>query len=297
MFNKNPDKNKSSERNLDISQNFINQSVLVKELLDLTNIDASDLVLDIGAGKGIITSELLKRANFVIAIEQDKKLALHLEKLKSYENFQLFVKDFRDVELPNIPFKVFSNIPFDITTEIIGRLTAYPSNVEEIYLIMQEDAAKRFAGMPHHKNSQTSIILATEYRVEILRGISRNYFTPKPKVNIVFARFSKLDAPFVAPKDRLEFRDFVVYGFNQWAPTVLDALKKVFSHKQLLLINKSQKIKNLKPSDLSREQWGALFETYNYFVSEEKKALVRGSESKLKTQQKKLKKWNRSRVF
>ncbi len=290
-------KKKNEARKLQHSQNFITEPSLIAELLEISEIGSEDTVLDIGAGKGIITKELIKQTRRVIAVEQDQRFAERLAELNVNDKLTVIVEDFRNVELPPEPFKVFSNIPFDITTEILSKLISEVSGATQIYLIMQEESAKRFAGMPHHKNSQNSILLATEFSVEILRKISRDFFNPKPNVGIVFAKFTRLQKPLISLQDRNDFREFVIYGYNQWAATVLEAFKKIFSHKQILMIKKSQKIQNLKPSDLSVEHWIALFRTFQQYVSEEKKAIVRGSENKLKAEQKKLKKWNRSRMF
>ena len=286
-----------TKRNLKHSQNFISRKSLVNELLEISKIGSNDTVLEIGAGKGAITSQLVKRAGFVIAVEQDKRLSEHLRKINGGENLKIINRDFRDLKLPEKPFKVFSNIPFDITTEIIGKLTSGSSRAAEIYLIMQEEAAERFAGMPYRRNSQNSILLATEFHIKIIRKISRDFFRPKPNVNIVFAEFSRLEKPLIPRNDKADFRSFVIYGFNRCSPGVLDAFKKIFSYNQIRLIKKSQNIQNLKPSDLSVNQWIMLFDIYKDHVSEDKKAIIRRGENKFRAEQKKLKKWNRSRTY
>jgi 23S rRNA (adenine-N6)-dimethyltransferase len=286
-----------SERKLKHSQNFITQPQLVKQLVKIADINSKDDVLEIGAGRGIITQELLRHAGRVIAIEQDVKLLGKLDLLRTHGNLELLIGDFRKLELPQKDFKVFSNIPFDITTDILTKLVSPKSKATDIYLLMQEEAAKRFAGMPHHRNSQNSTLLAVDFSVEVKCKISRDHFDPKPNANIVFAHFSKLAPSLVPEADRQDFRDFVVYGYNQWAPSLLDAYKKIFSHKQLLVISKSQGLKGLKPSDLTIREWLELFNTYRLYVNEDKKVIVRSSEELLRKGQKKLSKWNRSRSY
>jgi 23S rRNA (adenine-N6)-dimethyltransferase len=290
-------KSKSIERTLKHSQNFICQPVLVEELIELSEINSSDLVVEIGAGKGIITQKLREHAGSVIAIEQDAKLAEELSSLNTQSNFQLVICDFRKWQLPRQEFKVFSNIPFNVTTEIITKLTSSDSLVTDIYLIMQEDAAYRFAGMPYRRNSQNSILLAVDFAVRIIRKISRDCIKPKPNVSLVFAHFYRHSKPLVSKKNRQLFRDFVVYCYNQWAPTILQSLKKVFSNKQLDIIDKTQKLEGLKPSELTIEQWIELFNTYCQHVTEHKQRRVKTSEKHLKIEQKKLDKWHRSRQY
>jgi 16S rRNA A1518/A1519 N6-dimethyltransferase RsmA/KsgA/DIM1 with predicted DNA glycosylase/AP lyase activity len=160
---------------------------------------------------------------------------------------------------------------------------------------MQEAAAHRFAGMPYERNSQISILLAVDFAIEMMRKISRDYFEPQPNVSIVFAHFAKRSAPLISKKVRQDFRDFVVYGYNKWAPTVLDAFRDIFSKKQLSVIGRTQNLTGLKPSDLTVDQWIELFSTFREYVSEDKKSRVYGSEKQLRKTQAKLTKLHRTR--
>lgn len=285
------------QRELKHSQNFICEPRLVEELLELSHIECNDLVVEIGAGKGIITKALLEHAGRVIAIEQDPHLVVELSSLKCKNNFQLEIADFRQWQLPKEKFKVFSNIPFNVTTDIITKLTSPGSLATDIYLIVQEDAAYRFTGMPYRNNSQNSILLAVDFAIHIIRKLNNDYFKPRPNVGLVFTHFHRHSKPLVTKKDRQHFRDFVVYGYNQWAPTILQAFKKIFSNKQLEIISKTQKLEGLKPSELSITQWIELFHTYCQYVPEPKQRLVKTSEKHLKFEQKKLDKWHRSRQY
>ena len=94
-----------------------------------------------------------------------------------------------------------------------------------------------------------------------------------------------------------EYRDFVIYGYNQWKPTVLDAFEDIFSYKQLKILKRNLKIEGKKPSDLGVDSWVELFETYQRYVGEEKKFQVRGSEKRLENKQKGMKKEYRTRKY
>lgn len=285
----------SSQRQLKHSQNFIRRPELVRELLELTNIGLHDLVIEIGPGKGIITRELVKKAGRVIAIERDPVLAKELSLLNTQGDFQLVVKDFLEWQLPEEPYKVFSNIPFNYTADIVSKLTNSDALPTDIYLIMQKAAAHRFAGMPHKKNTLVSTLIGIDFSVRILHKIDRDSFVPKPGVDIVFVHFSKHVNELIPDKQRLLLRDFIVYGYTQWALTVLEAFKKVFSRRQRQIISKSLNVEDLKPSDLTIEQWLELFNTFCKYTSEDKKRVVQGSEGRLSKQQTKLSKNHRTR--
>lgn len=283
------------KRELWHSQNFIRRSHLVRELLDASSINANDLVVEIGPGKGIITKELLERAGRVIAIEQDRELAEGLLPLKAQGNLEVVVGDFLTWALPQYRYKVFSNIPFNQTTDIVDKITSPPNPATDAYFIMQEEAAYRFAGQPHYRESLKSIMIGVEYEITIARKIDRFEFEPRPSVDVVFAHFHRLEHPPI-PYDQLqEFRDFVVYGYIQWQPTVLDAFRKVFSYKQSKIIANSFAFVKLKPTELSLTQWVDLFHTYRTHVNEGKRKLVWGSERQLKQNQARLQKQHRTR--
>lgn len=285
----------NNQRKIEHSQNFIRHPKLVRQLLELSNINSSDLVVEIGPGRGIITRELVKSAGRVIAIERDRRFSEELSKISGSGNFQLVIDDFMKWRLPHENYKVFSNIPFNYTADIVTKLTTSERKPTDIYLIMQETAAHRFIGMPYERNSQISILLSVEFSIEVLQKINRDYFEPRPNVSIVFVHFAKRDMPLVSNANLQDFRDFVVFGYNQWSPTVIDSFGKVFTNRQRALIVRSLNLSGLKPSDLSTEQWIELYNIYSKYVNKDKKNLVRGSEKRLIKNQSKLIKQHRTR--
>ena len=100
-------------------QHFTIDKVLIQNAIKIANISSQDTVLDIGAGKGFLTVHLLKIAHNVVAIENDTALVEHLRKLFSdTRNVQVVGCDFRNFAVPKFPFKVVSNIPYGITSDI-----------------------------------------------------------------------------------------------------------------------------------------------------------------------------------
>ena len=99
------------KKSVQYSQNFIKDPNLVERLLSNSSIGKNDVVLEIGAGGGVITRKLRERAKEVIAFEIDNDLPLK----------DVVRGDFLDHPLPNYPYKVFSNIPFNITADIVKK--------------------------------------------------------------------------------------------------------------------------------------------------------------------------------
>lgn len=283
-----------TDRGLWQSQNFLRRPEFVRSLVDRTDISKNDTVIEIGPGKGIITRELEKRAGRITAIEIDHKLVADLQtSFRDSPSVKVVEADFLMWQLPHEPYKVFSNIPFNMTADIVRKLTEDKNPPQAAYLIMQDKAAFRFMGKP--KESQISILLKPWFEIGIVANIDRREFAPVPKINAVLAEFRKREQPLIEPESRQWFRDFVIYGYNQWQPTILDAFRRVFSPRQRSIIERELRIRGVKPSDLTLYQWLKLFEAFTVYMPPDKKEVVRSAEERLKNQQKGLKKWYRTR--
>lgn len=145
-------------RSIAYSQNLLINDNLIEKLVSLSTIDLYDTVLEIGAGKGIITKQLLKKAGSVVVFEIDQEF---VNILKSIPDNKLIVKNgnFLDFDLPKDRYKVFSNIPFNKTSEIVKRLLFSDNPPTDTYLVVQKEAVERFAGKPFDsKNSLLSVL-------------------------------------------------------------------------------------------------------------------------------------------
>ncbi len=261
-----------------LSQNFIKSPVLVEDLLSVSSLTSSDLVVEIGPGKGIITQELLKHVKKVISVEKDRELFFYLKDIFSdFSNLQIINQDFLNWSLPKSPYKIFSNIPFSITADIITKILKSSQRPSEMYLIMQLEAANKYC-LSKTFNNQDAILLSPIYDIQILGDIDRTAFTPKPQVDIVFAKFILKKTPLINLDDYQQLRDFIIFGFNQWKPNIFEIYKKIFSYDQFKKINHQLKINSLKPSQLSVDQWLDFFSIYQKFVSSQKQKYITGFE-------------------
>lgn len=247
-----------------LGQNFIKHRSLVRELVAAADINKDDLVVEIGPGKGIITSELAKAAKEVWAIEKDEDLFNSLRTMFPMSNVKLIKADFLDFRLPENKYKVFSNIPFSKTAEIVDKFLMAANMPEEMYLIMQKEAAEKFDGII--KETQSSILVKPFYEVEILGDIDRTNFTLKPQVKIVFVKFKKREKSFISEEDRSEFRRFVIYGFNHFM--------KMFSFPQRKNLEKMYKIAGKKPTEVPFDTWLVLYKTFKKIGTEKGKKTI-----------------------
>lgn len=288
--------NQRIDRKLSHSQNFLRDSSFVESLLAKSDISLDDIVLEIGPGKGTITKLLASKVKKVVAVEIDGELTTQLkDSLHDFLNVEIVQADFMKWGLPKEQFKVFSNIPFDMTAGIIRKLTNKENSLSVAYLIVQDKAAERFVGQPISKETQMSILLKPWFEITILAKINRNQFSPRPHIDAVLLQIKRRETPLVENDNAQKFKDFVVYGFNQWKPNIIEAFDKVFSNQQKLLIKSHLKISRQRPSELTFDQWLQLFEVFRSQVINEKQVLIQGAEEGLLKQQSKLNKLNRTR--
>lgn len=196
------------------SQNFITGSALIQRLLRLTDINQSDTVIEIGAGKGHLTKALCRKSGHVCSVELDRKLYEGTKlKLAEFSNLTLIHGDFLKYSLPaKGDYKVFSNIPYCITTQILERLTYAPNPPRDIWLIMEKGAAKRFTGSG--RETKQSLVLKVSWDMKILYHFRREDFHPMPSVDSVLVHFSKKEAPDLCRRDLEDFKRFIEHSFK-----------------------------------------------------------------------------------
>lgn len=175
-------------RNHLLSQHFLKSPRLALILIGHSNLKKRDLVVEIGAGSGVITSALSKRVSKVIAIEPDKetaaKLRANLEK-RGISNVEVVEKDFFEYELPDGPYKVFSNPPFHLSSAIVHKLLEAKNPPEAFYLILQKQFALKLLNTDRHYTSQLGLLLTREYQTKIRLPLKPTDFTPPPAVPTV----------------------------------------------------------------------------------------------------------------
>ncbi len=279
------------------SQNFLKDSKLIASLIERSNISKNDLVFEIGAGSGIITEELAKQARKVVAFELDVSLFRKLtHSFAGNPNLELKCGNFLKFSLPYTPYKVFSNIPFNITSDIIKKLTFSVNPPKDSYLIVQKEAALKFTGKPFtDKNSLISTILYPWFEFSIVYKFQRSDFFPRPNVDSVLLEIKKRDEPLVNNNDRDDYRDFVVFAFSQFSPNILEGLEKVLGSQEILtLSHKLNFLAKQKPSEINFENWLDLF---NLFLVKptNKKIIVSGSYNSWIRQQENIEKIYRTR--
>lgn len=182
-------------RDFRLSQHFLRSPRLALMLIGHSNIKKHDTVIDIGAGSGVITYALSKRCKKVIAIEPDTKAAAKLRAnlaRQGIENVEVVEQDFLDYNLPDEPYKVFSNPPFHLSSKIVHKLLEAKNQPESFYLILQKQFALKLLNTDRHYTSQLGAALIKEYQTKIRYPLRSTDFTPPPAVPTVLFEAKKI---------------------------------------------------------------------------------------------------------
>lgn len=245
---------------LSVSQNFLTSTSTIKNLLQKTTITKNDTLIEIGPGKGHITKILSEHCHHVTAIELDKRLFKALKSaFASYENVTLVYQDFLTYPLPTKnTYKVLSNVPFSITTDIMKKLTRCINPPTEAWLTMEKGAAKRFLG--HQKENLQSLILKPFFDLKIVHFFRREDFHPSPKVEVVLLQIQRKKTPDLPIPLQKEFERFLRIGIS-------GGIYQLLTKKQ---VSRSLKEAALSAYHVDEEteyiQWLCLFRSYAQLV-------------------------------
>ncbi len=207
-----------------MDQHFLVDKNIIRKEVELAEVESKDIVLEIGAGFGLLTEELLNKAMKVIAIEKDSTLALVLRKefRERIKEGALKVMEGDALELSYPRFdKCVSNIPYSITSAILERLANYR---KDSTLCVQKEFAERLISKPGSKNySRISILVQFYFVPRYLWTVSRNSFFPKPRVDSAIIRLLPRKK-VLRLKDEKKFFEMVKLLFSHKRKNVRNAL-------------------------------------------------------------------------
>ncbi len=218
-----------------LGQNFLINPEVCPEMARQAVTGENDGVIEIGAGVGVLTAELCKRAKKVVSIELDKRLLPVLdETLKEFDNFEVVNEDILKVDLHKLIREKFSdcenvsvcaNLPYYITSPVIMKLLEDKLPVKQIIVMVQREAADRLTA-PVGSRESGAITVAVNYYAEAekLFNVSKGSFVPSPKVDSAVIRLTVYEKPPIETKDEELFFKTVKAMFMQRRKTALNSV-------------------------------------------------------------------------
>ena len=262
-----------------LGQHFLASEEYAARIVDALGDVSQSTVLEIGPGRGILTSLLAKRARRLIAVELDRVLAAQLRlKFSMSRNVEIIEADILSIEFDSLfgpkpglgrpgidwkpePVRVVGNLPFYITSDILLRLFEFAKYFESIVIMVQREVAERIAAKPGGREYGMLSATAQLYgRVENLFTLPPGAFVPPPSVHSSVLRLT-----LEPQQERLGvagdgFIDFLRLSFGQKRKTLWNNLKEKYPAPELKRALAEAKVKpGVRAETLSLEESAAVY--------------------------------------
>jgi 16S rRNA (adenine1518-N6/adenine1519-N6)-dimethyltransferase len=262
-----------------LGQHFLDSEAAAVRIVEALGEVSQSTVLEIGPGRGILTSLLAKRTRRLIAVELDRVLAAQLRlKFGMARNVEIIEADVLAIDFDSLfgpkpglgrpgidlkpqPVKVVGNLPYYITSDILLRLFEFSKYFESLVIMVQREVADRIAAEPGSRDygmlSATAQLFA---RVENLFTLPPGAFVPPPKVHSTVLRLT------IEPQQEKlgvvgdGFIDFLRLSFGQKRKTLWNNLKTNYAGPDLKRALAAAEVKpTARAEALSLEESAAVY--------------------------------------
>jgi len=258
-----------------LGQNFLINPSVCPRMAEMGGAQEGVAALEVGPGIGVLTAELAKRADKVVAIELDDRLpALLAETLEDFDNVTIVPGDVMKIDLQDLFAREFAgrkvvvcaNLPYYITSPVLMRLLEEHLPVEQITVMVQKEAAVRICAQPGTR-AVGAVSLAVRYYAEpqILFNVSRGSFMPAPNVDSSVIALRLRKEPPVQLDDEKSYFTIVKAAFSQRRKTLCNSLASGLSipkEEAANLIAAAGLAANVRPEQLMMEDFARIANLY-----------------------------------
>lgn len=239
-----------------LGQNFLKDEKVLENIANSIKTNPSDLIIEIGPGKGALTKHLKKKESFLVCYEIDTRLASILSNYED-EKTKIIWKDFLKADIlediKNFNYEniyIIANIPYYITTPIIKKVIEL-KKLKSMSLLVQKEVAERFSAKPESKAyGSLTVYLNYYFNIHYLFNVKNTCFDPIPKVDSAVINFEKKK---VTPKLKNEeiFFKLVNDAFKMKRKTLKNNLKTYDWNKILMVLLKNNLAANVRAEQIS----------------------------------------------
>ena len=217
-----------------------------------------DRVYDLGAGTGLITSALVAAGARVVAVERDPNLARKLRaRFAGAPGVSVLEADLAEVRW-RAPFKVVANPPFNRTAELLRRLLDEAPAPEAAALVLQREAARKWAGLP--RPTAVSLAAAPWFDLTVSEPFRRRDFIPTPAVDVALLGIVGRTRPDLEPDQRGVWIAFVRHALGRGRADARGAFRGLLSHLQWRRFSADLGFAaDVRLAELAYEDWLAIF--------------------------------------
>lgn len=217
-----------------LGQNFIVDPTVCPRIAEMGGCDENTGVLEIGAGVGVLTAELAKRAKKVVCVELDKRLLPVLdETLSDFDNIEIINDDILKTDLHKLIEEKFSgmrvvvcaNLPYYITSPVIMLLLENKLPIDSVTVMVQKEAGDRLCADVGSRDAGAVTAAVNFYaEAEKLFNVSRGCFMPSPKVDSMVIKLTLRKEPLMELSDEAKFFRLIKVAFGQRRKTAVNSI-------------------------------------------------------------------------
>ncbi|MFH1749613.1 MAG: 16S rRNA (adenine(1518)-N(6)/adenine(1519)-N(6))-dimethyltransferase RsmA [bacterium] len=204
-----------------LGQHFLVNREILKFIVEASELERDDYVIEVGAGLGTLSLEILETGAKLLAVEKDPEIIEILKKnTKDFKNIQILQADIlklsnQDLRISNgSKYKVVANLPYYITSPVLQYFLEKEEKPQELVLMVQREVAKRITAGPGDL-SILAISVQIYGKPEIVCEASRSNFFPEPQVDSTVIKITPYGKLFFDIKDKKLFFQIVKAGFGE----------------------------------------------------------------------------------
>lgn len=223
---------KTSRRHA-LGQHFLRDRHILDRIAAALHPAPGEFVLEIGSGKGPLTTALAGLGARVVAVEKDRPLAAHLraQEIVGVDVVEGDILDFdwpslmRERGAPEGPFAVAGNLPFSISSPVLFRLVDPGDSISRAVFLIQKEVASRITAGPGTKDyAPLGILLQIRFEAKVLFPVRPGSFIPPPRVESAVVSLVRREKPLIQTADETAFRKFLHAAFAQRRKTLANNL-------------------------------------------------------------------------
>ncbi len=252
--------------NKSLGQNFLINEQIIDDIVNVSNVTADDVIIEIGPGLGSLTAKLADNAKKVIAIELDENMINILsERFSLYKNVEIIHADVLKVDLNKLidgegNVKVVANLPYYITTPIVMKLLEENLKINSITVMVQKEVGERFCATPRGKEYGAITVSINYYTSpKIVLDVPKENFNPVPEVDSCVVKLDLKNEHIELKDEKLFFR-LIKTTFSQRRKNIGNSLTGIGISKQEVkeMLEELNLDVNLRAENLSIDQYAKI---------------------------------------
>lgn len=256
-----------------LGQHFLASRKILRKIVKTINPQPQDLIIEIGAGKGVLTFPLAKQAGKVIAIEKEKSF-IPLLQSKKIPNLTVVEEDVLKMDFNKLikketdsqtKMKLVGNLPYSISAPLLFKVFKDKALFPECIFLLQKEVAERIGARAESKKyAPLSILFQIYFSTKIHFTVNPEAFSPPPRVKSALISIKRRSSPLFAIENDQFFLNFLKGAFRHRRKMLHNNLERLgFSSSQIRGAFQKAKIKkDLRPEQLSISQFVALFNLF-----------------------------------